>query len=296
MKFFICGGSGFVGQALARRLEQERHEYRIYDKRLPGIGPGICADIQDVELLTQYMRGSDIVVHLASNADIAKSATEPTLDFIEGTQLTQKVLEAMRLSGVRRLVYFSGSGVYGEDRMANFDEDHGPLEPISPYGASKLASEAMISAYSHMFGIEAVIFRPANIVGPGQTHGVGFDFVRRLKENPARLRILGNGTQTKSYIHIGDVLDAVMLTIKNWYAPYRVFNVASEDYISVELIAMLVADRMGLKPEFEFTGGDRGWNGDVPIVRFDCSRLRALGWRPTRTSAQAVTMATAAML
>lgn len=298
MKILLLGGSGFVGQHLNERLTKAGHTCRIYDRQLPRSGSGLCADIQDVELLTDYMKGADVVFHLASNADIAKAATDPTIDFIEGTQLTQKVLEAMRLSGVKRLVYFSGSGVYGEDRMEAFTEDHGPLLPISPYGASKLASEAMISAYCHMFGIEARVFRPANIVGPNQTHGVVLDFINRLKKDQSTLRILGDGSQTKSYIHIDDVLDAVIAVIDHsWLSKYEVFNLATDDHISVQLIAMVVADMMGIKNcNFEYTGGDRGWNGDVPVIRLDCAKIKKTGWWAKHSSAQAITLATAAML
>jgi len=297
MKALICGGAGFVGQHLAQRLESEGHSYRIYDKVMPHQGGGVCADIQDVELLTSYMRGSDIVFHLASNADIAKAATDPTIDFIEGTQLTQKILEAMRLSGVKRLVYFSGSGVYGESATTVFREDHGPLMPISPYGASKLASEAMICAYCHMFGIEARVMRPANIVGPRQTHGVGYDFLRRLRDDPTRLRVLGDGFQTKSYVHIYDVLDAVWLLLNNPNPPrYSVFNVATQDGITVRDIASMAVGVMGIKGcEIQFGTDDRGWNGDVPRISFDCTRLHNLGWRPTCNSAEAVMMSLVAM-
>lgn len=299
MKPLILGGAGFVGQHLAQRLESEGHTVRIYDKRVPRHGSGICADIQDVELLASYMRGHDIVYHLASNADISKSATEPTLDFIEGTQLTQKVLEAMRLSGVKRLVYFSGSGVYGEPKAARLTEDHGPLHPISPYGASKLASEAMISAYCFMFGMEARVFRPANIVGPGQTHGVGYDFLRRLKADPTKLRVLGDGNQTKSYIHIDDVLDAVGIGIESCRrgsVAFDVFNVATDDALSVCLIAEMAAfTAKATNCEISFGTSDRGWNGDVPKISLDCDRLNRIGWFPKYTSAQAMQLALTSM-
>lgn len=285
MKIFITGGAGFVGQSIARRLEYEGHSYRIFDRVLPLIGSGVCGDIHDMELLTQYMAGSDLVFHLASNADISASEKDPTMDFREGTELTQNVLEAMRLTGVKKLVYFSGSGVYGDYPTKIFHEDHGPLLPISTYGASKLASEALIHAYCSMFGLEAIVFRPANIVGSGQTHGVVYDFVRRLKADPSHLRVLGDGQQTKSYIHISDVLDAVWLAMQNWESPYEVYNVAAEDYITVKEIATMTA---GSGCQIEYIGGDRGWNGDVPRINFDCTKLHQLGWKPKLTSAQAI--------
>lgn len=289
MKIMILGGAGFVGQSIARRLESEGHTCRIFDRVLPMTGSGVCGNIHDMELLCQYMAGSDLVFHLASNADISASEKDPTVDFREGTELTQNVLEAMRLTGVKKLVYFSGSGVYGDYPGKVFHEDHGPLLPISTYGASKLASEALIHAYCSMFGLSALVFRPANIVGPGQTHGVAFDFVRRLKADPTHLRVLGDGYQTKSYIHISDVLDAVWLAMQNWDKPYEVYNVAAEDYITVREIAHTASMEVSAEDcEIEYTGGDRGWNGDVPRINFDCMKLHNLGWKPKLTSAEAI--------
>lgn len=301
MKILLCGGSGFVGQHLYRRLADNRgHTVRIYDKVMPKEGSGFCADIHDLEGLCGAMDGSDMVFHLASNADISKSAEDPTVDFREGTELTQNVLEAMRKTRTRNLVYFSGSGVYGDYPGKEFHEEHGPLLPVSTYGASKLASEALIHAYCSMFGIHARVFRPANIVGPGQTHGVGFDFVRRLKADPTRLRVLGNGYQTKSYVHIEDVLRAID---EVWDADfffnrshYEVYNIASADYITVRDIAQIACDAMNVHPVIEYAGGDRGWNGDVPRISFDCAKLHSLGWSPQYTSAQAVYHAIHSML
>lgn len=295
MNAIILGGSGFVGQNLYRRLTAQGHNVIIYDKVMPKEGSGVCADIQDLELLAFYMRGRDVVYHLASNADIAKSATEPTLDFFDGTQLTQKMLEAMRLTGVKRLVYFSGSGVYGESGATEYREDHGPLNPISPYGASKLASEAMISAYVHMFGFSATVFRPANIVGPGQTHGVGYDFMRRLKAEPRFLTVLGNGSQTKSYIHIDDVLDAVDLCLG--YDGLNVLNVSTDDALTVEKIAEMAIEVSGLPNcGISFGTEPRGWPGDVPKIKLNCDRLNRLGWYPKRNSEQAMKHALESML
>lgn len=294
MKYFICGGSGFVGQHFVRRLEAAGQQVRIYDKVVSRTGNGVCGDIHDRELLISTMRGSGIVIHLASNADISKSASDPSIDFHEGTELTQNVLEAMRITGVREMIYFSGSGVYGDYPTKVFHEDHGPLRPISTYGASKLASEALIYSYHAMFGIRAAVFRPANIVGPGQTHGVGFDFIRRLKSDPRRLCVLGDGYQSKSYIHIDDVLDAVMLA---GITGHEVLNLASNDDITVRDIAeMAVLLTKSADCLIEYTGGDRGWNGDVPRINLDCAKIRSLGWSPKYTSARAIHDAMESML
>jgi UDP-glucose 4-epimerase len=255
-------------------------------------------DIKDLSLLTTSMAGSDTVFHLAANPDIAKAVTQPDIDFWEGTYLAQNVLEAIRVNRVGRLLYTSGSGVYGEDAPVAFAENHGPCRPISTYGASKLACEALIGAYCHMFGLTARAFRFANVVGPRQTHGVGYDFVRRLQKDPTQLRILGDGSQSKSYIYVEDILDAVFLANDLCAARYDVFNVATDDYITVREIADLAVRVSGLAPgsvRYDFTGGDRGWKGDVPVVRFDCTKIKSLGWKCRRTSATAVRDAIIAM-
>jgi len=307
---FISGGAGFIGSHLTRRLLARGDVRRIviYDNFSSGLDAHLSdvksdarleivrADLKDKATVTAAMRGCETVFHLAANPDIAKAVTEPDIDFWEGTYLAQNVLEAMRVSGAKRLLYTSGSGVYGENAAVVFSETHGPCIPISTYGASKLACESLIAAYCHMFGLTARAFRFANVVGPRQTHGVGYDFVRRLHADPTRLRILGDGSQSKSYIHVADVLDAVFLANELCEAKYDVFNVATGDYITVREIADIACDVCGVKDvRHEFTGGDRGWKGDVPIVRFDCAKIQSLGWRCTRSSAQAVRDAIAAM-
>jgi UDP-glucose 4-epimerase len=256
------------------------------------------ADLKDADRLREAMDGCDTIFHLAANPDIAKAITQPDIDFWEGTYLTQNVLEAMRQTGATHIFYTSGSGVYGEDPAVDFSENHGPCIPISTYGASKLASESLMAAYCHMFGLVARVFRFANVVGPRQTHGVGYDFIRRLKSDATSLRILGDGSQKKSYIHVDDVLDAIFLVATKAVKSYDVFNVATDDYVTVREIADLAVAIAGLQPNevhFDFTGGDRGWKGDVPIVRFDCSKIRALGWRNRRSSAEALSDAMEAM-
>jgi UDP-glucose 4-epimerase len=205
------------------------------------------------------------------------------------------MLEAMRVNGARVMVYTSGSGVYGDVPGVAFSEDYGPCFPISTYGASKLACEALISSYSHMFGMIGRAFRFANVVGGRQTHGVGYDFLRRLATEPTTLRILGDGTQRKSYIHVDDVLSAVFAVLDDLRArprqPFDVYNVATDDYITVTEIAGLACEIMMLDPatvHFEYTGGDRGWKGDVPQVLFNVEKIRALGWRARRSSREAI--------
>lgn len=312
MKAFVTGGAGFIGSHLVSRLLKSDGTERVvvYDNFTSGqrsyLRPALSdgrlsvveADLKDVGPLRQAMVGCDTIFHLAANPDIAKAITQPEIDFWEGTYLTQNVLEAMRQTGAARIFYTSGSGVYGEDPTVDFPESYGPCIPISTYGASKLASESLIAAYCHMFGLVARVFRFANVVGPRQTHGVGYDFIRRLRSDATALRILGDGTQKKSYIHVDDVLEAIFLVAAKAIEPYEVFNVATDDYVTVHQIADLAAGIAGLRPDavrYDFTGGDRGWKGDVPIVRFDCSKIKALGWRSRRSSTEALGNAMEAM-
>jgi len=309
MKIFVSGGAGFIGSHLLPNLlgSKDVQAVVVFDNFTSGQRSYlpkdsrvtvIQADLKDLDAVKAAMQGCQVVYHLAANPDIAKAVTQPDIDFWEGTYLTQNVLEGMRVNGAQTLFYTSGSGVYGENPSVSFREDYGPCIPISTYGASKLACEGLIASYCHMFGQRARAFRFANVVGPRQTHGVGYDFVRRLKTDPTRLRILGDGLQRKSYIHVEDVLAAIATVDAATGPCYDLFNVATEDYITVREIADLAVRISGLEPgrvQYEFTGGDRGWKGDVPIVRFDCAKIKALGWRNRRTSAQAVSDAMAAM-
>src|SRR5215467_7737778 len=245
------------------------------------------------------MQGHHVVIHLASNPDIARAATEPEIDFQEGTYLTHNIVEAMRRSGTKVILYASGSGVYGDLGEEEADEDHGPLLPISTYGASKLAGEALISSYCHMFDLTGRVFRFGNVVGPRQTHGVGLDFLRQLIRNPSRLKILGDGTQSKSYIHARDVVGAVLLAAERSEGCFAAFNVATGDYIAVTEIAKLAVECVGLDAAqviFDYTGGKRGWKGDVPIVRLNCDRIRRLGWSCSAGTREALRDSMLAML
>lgn len=294
-RYFIVGGAGFIGSHFTDRLLSEpavaavtlydnfssgrewHYRHHSQDSRLEVVR----RDVNDLHCLTEAMAGHDVVIHLASNPDIARAATEPDIDFREGTCLTNNVLEAMRRSGVKVILYASGSGVYGDLGEKEADENWGPLIPISTYGASKLAGEALISAYCHMFDFVGHVFRFGNVVGPRQTHGVGFDFLRQLLKNPRMLRILGDGTQSKSYIHVQDVIEAVLLAARTSKERFAAYNVATGDYITVTEIAYLAVQCAGLDPEqvqFEYTGGSRGWKGDVPVVRLNINRIRRLGW------------------
>ena len=230
-RYFIVGGAGFIGSHFTDRLlaDPSVTAVTLYDNFSSGREwhyAGHCGDprfrvvrgdVRELAALTAAMNGHDVVIHLASNPDIAKAATDPDIDFRQGTCLTNHVVEAMRCSGTRTILYASGSGIYGDLGEVEAVEDHGPLIPVSTYAASKLAGESLISAYCYMFDLTARVFRFGNVVGPRQTHGVGFDFLRRLRENPRQLRILGDGTQSKSYIHVQDVVNAVLLAERELY-------------------------------------------------------------------------------
>src|SRR3984885_12922745 len=312
-RYFLTGGAGFIGSHLADSLlaDPSVASVTVYDNFSSGrewhyaafLGDErfrmVRADVQDLEELTEAMAGHDVVVHLASNPDIARAVTEPDIDFYQGTVLTNNVVEAMRCSGVPRLLYASGSGVYGELGSIEAYEDFGPLIPTSTYGASKLAGEALIASYCAMFDLRACAFRFGNVVGARQTHGVGFDFIRRLRVQPDRLRILGDGEQSKSYIHVEDVVEAVLLAYRTSPSPFEVYNVATGDYVTVTEIAQLAIEVAGLAADqvrLEYTGGDRGWKGDVPIVRLNTDRIRSLGWTCKRNTRQALCVALNSML
>lgn len=312
-RIFIVGGAGFIGSHFCDRLMSDPNTQKltIYDNFSSGREwhfahhlqdqrfAVVRADVGDLVTLAESMRGHDVVIHLASNPDIARAISEPTIDFQQGTVLTSNVVEAMRITGVGTILYASGSGVFGDAGEAIADENYTPMVPISTYGASKLAGEALIASYAFMFDIRGIAFRFGNVVGSRQTHGVGFDFVRRLKTDPSRLRILGDGSQTKPYIHVSDVVSGVLHALGHAYGRYNVFNLAPADTISVTQIAELACEVVQLKPgsvAFEFTGGDRGWKGDVPIVRLDSRRLQALGWRCSNTSREAVRLALESLL
>jgi UDP-glucose 4-epimerase len=299
---FVAGGAGFIGSHLVRELlRHPDQEVIVFDSLVSGSVSHLSgllddprlrfiqADLQELEAVVEAMHGADHVYLFAANPDIAAAVDDPGVDFWQGTYLTHNTIEAARINGVPRITYASGSGVYGDLGEREVDEQFGPLIPVSTYGASKLGCEAILAAYTHMFGIHAVVFRFANVVGARQTHGVTYDFVRHLLDDPTRLPILGDGSQSKSYIHVSDVVSA-MLTLTNLgWEGFNVFNAGTGDYLTVTEIADLVVERMSLSNvRYEYTGGSRGWKGDVPIVRFASNKLRSLGWRCHHTSTEAL--------
>lgn len=303
MKYFLVGGAGMIGSHFVDTLlsKQETEKVTIYDNFSSGRKWHYEAHLNDFRLnvinneaqntnaLTQAMYGHNIVIHLASNPDISLATIQPDIDFWQGTLLTHSVVEAMRKSGANRLLYASGSGVYGEIGSEEAHEDRGPLLPISTYGASKLAGEALINSYCHMFGLTACIFRFGNVVGPRQTHGVGLDFIKKLIINPKELHILGDGSQSKSYIHVSDVVSAVLIANEKLDMKCQTYNVATGDYITVKEIAELVIECLNLSDvDLIYSGGNKGWAGDVPIVRLSTERIKKLNWKCNKTTKEAL--------
>ena len=304
-KVAVVGGAGFIGSHFVDSLlstsstkrvviydnfssgRDWHFEHHLNDSRLQVVR----GEISDQKKLVEALDGIETVIHLASNPDIAAAVNDPEIDFREGTALTNAVVEAMRLAKVESILYASGSGVYGDIGEQEGQEDVTPMLPVSTYGASKLAGEALIGSYCYMFDKQGFAFRFGNVVGPRQTHGVGFDFVKRLLANPKELQILGDGKQSKSYIHVEDVVNAVLHVAKTGKERFKSFNVATLDYITVNEIADIAIEVLGLTKSnvaISHTGGDRGWKGDVPIVRLNTNRIRQTGWSNSRSCAEAI--------
>jgi UDP-glucose 4-epimerase len=301
MKILVTGGAGFVGSNLTKRLLADGHEVVVYDNFYLGkrefIQPFesnvrfscIHEDLLDFPRVAEAVTGCDLVFHLAANSDISLGRKQTDLDLRLGTLTTWNVLEAMRLKNVQKIIFASTSAVYGEALVVPTPEDYGPLLPISLYGASKLASEGFITAFAHNYGLKAWIFRFGNVAGPNCTHGIFFDFIHRLQNDPTKLLILGDGLQAKPYIHVSDLIDGMLFGFSKASGDVNVFNLATEGNTKVDSIAKIVVSAMKLTTvTFEHTGEKRGWLGDVPRVALDISRMRSLGWAASLSSDEAV--------
>jgi len=308
LKIFITGGAGFIGSNLVEELVKNNF-ITIYDNFSSGKKEFlktwlrsknlkiIKGDLLDFKKLKRAIKGHELVIHLASNPDIAKGILDPSIDLKQGILVTFNVINAMRLNNIKKLIYLSGSGVYGDQNEKVIKENFGPLIPVSMYGASKLSAEALICAFCHLYDMQAWIFRPANIVGKNQTHGVAHDFIKKLRKNPKKLLILGDGKQSKSYLHVKDLIRAVLKAFCQTNKKVNIFNVASEDFLTVNEIAKIVIEEMGLKNvKLKYTGGKVGWKGDVPKVRLDISSIKKIGWRPKFNSKEAVRQAVRELL
>ena len=303
MRYFVTGGAGFVGSHLVDQLINTG-EVTVYDNLSSGsrefVGqhlknPGfrfVQADLLDLDRLATAMKDSDVVFHLSSNPDVRIGQHDTETDLNQGTIATYNVLETMRQQDISKIVFASSSVVYGETSGEPVSEDHGPLQPISLYGAAKLASEGLLSAFCHLFNTQAWIFRFANVVGSRATHGVIYDFIHKLKKNAGQLEILGDGRQSKSYIHVSDCVDGMLYGFQHSDGQVNVFNLGNSDVIDVTTISRLLLERMGLSEiELKFTGGSRGWPGDVPRICLETSRMEKLGWKPKLNSKRAICLA-----
>ena len=246
-------------------------------------------DVLDTALLTSTMAGCDIVFHLSANADVRFGLEDPGRDFRQNAQATFQVLEAMRANGVTRIAFASSGSVYGEPEVFPTPEDAPFPVQTSPYAASKLAAEGMIEAYCEGYGFSGVILRFVSILGERYTHGHLFDFYRSLREDPTSLTVLGNGQQRKSYVYVGDCIDAVRLLVDRHDEPgVGIYNIGTDEVTTVDWSVRTICEHLGVEPEIVHTGGDRGWIGDSPLIHLDCSRLRALRWTPSHSIAEAV--------
>jgi UDP-glucose 4-epimerase len=300
VKAFVTGGAGFVGSNLTDRLVEEGHDVVVFDNFSTGrdqflenaLETGrvtvIRGDVLDAGAVSRAMRGCDFVCHIAANADVRFGTLHPRRDLEQNTLATFNVLEAMRSHSIKRMIFSSTGSIYGEPSVFPTPEDAPFPVQTSLYGASKLACEGMIQAYCEGYGMQACIFRFVSILGERYTHGHVFDFVKSLRANPNHLRVLGNGKQRKSYLYVRDCVDAMVLALNN--APDRVsiFNVGQNTFCEVTDSVGWITGHLRLNPQIEYTGGDRGWIGDSPFIFLDCSRLRALGWRPTLTIREGV--------
>jgi len=301
----VTGGAGFIGSHLVDALMEREADVRVLDNLSSGSlenirrwleRPGfrfVQGDLLNQADVTAAVEGSEVFFHLAANPEVRLSSVEPDVHFEQNVVATYNLLEALRRSGaVESMVFTSSSTVYGDAAEIPTPEDYAPLEPISVYGACKLASEALIVSYAHTYGFRAVIFRLANVIGSRSKHGVIYDFVRKLKANPRELEVLGDGSQAKSYLDVSDCVDAMLLGLERSTGRVGVFNLGSEDWIDVKSIANTVVEEMGLEDvAFRFTGGvdgGRGWKGDVKFMLLAIERLKSLDWGPRLNSAEAV--------
>ena len=306
---FVTGAAGFIGSNLVDRLLSLGHHVVGYDNFSTGQERFLEAalrhpcfqlvrgDLLDFDSLAQAIHGCGMVFHLAANADVRFGTEHPRTDLEQNTIATFNLLESMRESGTRIIVFASTSTIYGEASTQPTPENYGPLLPISTYGASKLACEAMIASYAYTYGLRGLILRLGNVVGSRSNHGVVPDFLKKLKQKPDSLEVLGDGTQSKSYIHISDCISAIEIVVRNFTkSDTRVdaYNVSSADRVSVRRIAEIVLEEAGANGQIKTTGGvdgGRGWMGDVKVMQLSNQKLQALGWKDQYNSEMAIKQA-----
>ena len=301
MRVFVTGGAGFIGSNLVDRLLSLNHEVVVFDN----LSTGTLAFLKDAtrhpqftfiqedllhpNALQEAMRGTDLVFHLAANADVRFGTDHPEKDLQQNTIATFNVLEAMRANTIKKIVFSSTGSIYGEAPVIPTPEDCAFPIQTSLYGASKLAGEGLISAYCEGFGMQGWIFRFVSILGERYTHGHVFDFYKKLLVNPNELFVLGDGHQKKSYLYIQDCLDAIFYAIEKAQEPINIFNLGTDEYIEVNNSIGFITRHLGLQPQLKYAGGERGWIGDNPFIFLDCSKIRQLGSKPQFTIEQGIT-------
>lgn len=304
MKILITGGAGFIGSHLCDALMERGHNLTVVDNLILGrkenishlLGKVGFEFIEEDLLQTEAMRDIfkdrkfDMVYHLAANSDIQKGGKDLQVDYDLTFNTTYHVLRYLKEFGIRKFFFASTSAIYGETSDV-LNEDYGPLRPVSNYGAGKLASEAFISAFSSTYHIQTWITRFPNVVGERFTHGVIYDFIHKLLKNPAELEVLGNGEQCKPYVYVKDLVAGILYVIDHASDEYNVYMLGSDSRTKVKDIAAMVIEEMGLNAEIKYTGGDRGWVGDVPEFRYDLSKVNTLGWKAAYTSNESVRLA-----
>jgi UDP-glucose 4-epimerase len=310
-RVLVTGGAGFIGSNLIKRLLGKSYEVLCIDDLSLGCKKNIQgfmnstnfyfykddASLIDVLLKIADDKGVDAVFHLAANSDIQTSSVQPEIDYKNTFTTTYAVLECMRRCDIRKMFFASTSAIYGEKTDVVLSETTGSLFPISYYGGAKLASESFISAYAYMNDFDVTIFRFPNVIGPNLTHGVLFDFIKKLRQDNTKLDILGDGAQHKPYIYIDDLLDAIELIALNDECGVNIYNVGVEGTTSVREIADMVCKKIGLEGvRYHFSGGDRGWKGDVPTFQYDLTKIHSRGWQARYNSNQAVQAAIDAVI
>jgi UDP-glucose 4-epimerase len=301
-RVLITGGAGFIGSNLADRLLADGVQVVVYDnfstgrrESVEGVlthpdGAVVEGDVLDTAALRSALAGCDAVFHLQANADVRHGLERPQRDLEQNVVATSCLLEAMRDARVTRIGFASSGSVYGEPDVVPTPEDAPMPLQTSLYGASKLAGEGMLQAYSHGFGFTSVVFRFVSILGERYTHGHVIDFYEALRRDPSRLRVLGDGRQEKSYVYIGDCVDAMLtaMAAHTEAGESAVYNLGTDETVVVDDSVAIIAERLGVVPEIEHTGGRRGWPGDSPLILLDCTKLRALGWQPTLSIREAI--------
>ena len=307
-KTVVAGGAGFIGSQLVDALLEKGEEVVCVDQIKESDARNIehlfdnkkfqycCMDMNSNDLV-EVSKGAESFYHLAANSDIRSGGVDPSVDFNNTLTSTRSALEAIRCNGIPRMFFSSTSAVYGDKPGKALTEDEGDLRPISYYGACKLASEALISAYSYMNSIDALVFRFPNVVGPRLTHGVIFDFIAKLEKDPTRLEILGNGKQNKQYVYSEDLVKGIVDFMSKGYRGMNIFNISTESFTDVNTIADIVCEGLGLSEvTYEYTGGNCGWKGDVPSFDYDISKAKKEGWTYRYNSTESVRKTVEAVL